>query len=126
MRSLAIASSFLLLSSASAVVIKSQTFKDERVSGDPQPIPGKVWAAYADVGQDIGYHVEGECLNKCSCTFNPCDGVYENMFRKDECLTTCYTKDFTGPNFCCDTWAKNGTQVPINQLMVGYTFVGNW
>ena len=62
-------------------------------------------------------------MNHCSCTFNKCidDNYYDN-FRSKECLTTCYTKSQENNrqgNFCCDTWAGNGTLVPINDLMIG-------
>lgn len=72
----------LLVTSSRAVEIKSTTYHDERWAGDPQVIPGKVWFAYCDVGEGLGYHIQGPCKNRCSCAFNNCEGENDNYLNK--------------------------------------------
>jgi hypothetical protein len=98
----------LLPTMLAAVDIKSIPYTDEVWKDSPQKIPGRLQFAYADKGQDVGFHVKGDCLNKCSCTFNKCDDktlptAYLDNFRSDECLTTCYTKSAEN-NFHNNFW----------------------
>lgn len=81
--------------------------------------------AYYDYGgMDVAYHSYQD-HNFGSCDLNPCDGQYKNMFRKDEGGSTSYTKPPNG-DWPGDTFAANGSHVPIDDLYWGWLALGNW
>jgi hypothetical protein len=96
-------------------------FKDERYSGEPQIIPGKVYCAYYDFGgEGIAYH-DADSVNHGSGELNPLDGSYLHAFRVDEGVDISYTKSND-----TDNTPYNFVQPPMELLYVGWTDPGEW
>lgn len=97
------------MASAASNIFNTTPFSDEVVQG-PQHLPGKVRFAYYDVGgPEISYHSEDN-KNHGACDLNPCDGTYRNTFRKDDGMSSSYTKKRDG-DWPGDVWFVNQSQV---------------
>ncbi|HWB58534.1 MAG TPA: hypothetical protein VG733_03540 [Chthoniobacteraceae bacterium] len=114
---------------------KGKPFEDEKYKDGPQSIPGTVECAYYDLGgQDVAYHANdpndatipskknygGNDLNLKEEHHRPQSNEYYWTFRKDDLMSTSYTKDFV------DFTTKNLYQPKFNQLYIGWTANGNW
>ena len=103
-------------------------FEDSVYHGGPQVIPGRVQCVYFDMGgEGVAYHGDG--INHGSGELNqkpdhqrPHATPYLWNFRKDEGISTSYTKDFADFN--------HKEPVPFtpetNQLYIGWTKDGQW
>lgn len=101
---------------------KGTPYVDNRYSGGPQKIPGRVQCAYYDRGgEGVAYH-DADAKNNGSGALNPADGTYLNQFRMDEGVDISYTKFHDE----IDNNAYNLFQPPENQLYVGWTEPGEW
>lgn len=114
---------------------KGKPYEDEKYKDGPQSIPGTVECAYYDLGgMDVAYHANdpnpphgpskknygGNDLNLKADHHRPQSNEYYWTFRKDDLMSTSYTKDFV------DFTSKNLYQVKFNQLYLGWTANGNW
>jgi hypothetical protein len=85
--------------------------------GKVQTIPGKVMAAFYDLGgEGVAYH-NNDTKNHGSGELN-IGPEPKNNFRKDEGISITYTK----PNL--DKWKKDDTFLPIDVYYVGWTSPG--
>ena len=101
-----------------------QPFHDERYSGGPQSIPGKVQCAYYDMGgEGVVYH-DKDAVNHGSGELNPLNGTYEHAFRVKEGVDISYTKIGREPQV--DDNPYNLVEPPKEQLYVGWTEPGEW
>jgi hypothetical protein len=101
-----------------------QPFHDERYSGGPQVIPGKVQCAYYDAGgEGVAYH-DTDTVNHGSGELNKPDGSYEHAFRMKEGVDISYTK--LGRQPPVDDSPYNLVTPPKEQLYVGWTEPGEW
>ncbi len=101
---------------------KGSPYQDNRYSGGPQKIPGRVECAYYDQGgEGVAYH-DTDAKNNGSGGLNPADGTYLNEFRKNEGVDISYTKFHDQ----IDDSPYNGVQPKENQLYVGWTEPGEW
>ena len=113
---------------------KGTPFEDEKYKDGAQSIPGCVECAYYDLGgEGVAYHSmndktgkpdtinhgAGE-LNLSENHHRPQSNAYYWTFRKDDTISTSYTKDFV------DFTSKNLYQPKFNQLYLGWTANGNW
>jgi hypothetical protein len=99
-------------------------FHDERYSGGPQTIPGKVQCAYYDMGgEGVAYH-DTDAVNHGSGELNPLNGSYEHSFRVKEGVDISYTKIGREPQV--DDSPYNLVVPPTAQLYVGWTEPGEW
>lgn len=106
---------------------KGKPFADEKYKDGPQSIPGCVECAYYDLGgEGVAYH-SAETFNEGANKLNldphhhrPQSNEYYWTFRKDDALSTSYTKDFV------DFTDKNLYQPKFNQLYIGWTADGEW
>jgi hypothetical protein len=85
--------------------------------GRPQRIPGKVLAAFYDVGGEGAAYHNLDTKNHGSGELNQGPEEKHN-FRKDEGISISYTK----PEF--DKWLADGTLLPVDQFYVGWTAPG--
>lgn len=70
----------ITLSQISSIRSNNQT--STHTLAQTQAVPGKVQLAYYDLGgPDVAYHSYAS-QNFGSCSLNPCDGQYKNVFRK--------------------------------------------
>lgn len=96
-------------------------FSDERYSGGPQIIPGKVQLEYYNLGgEGVAYH-DSDSINSGSGRLNPVDGSYLNEFRIKEAVDISYTKSRN-----IDNHNFNLVQPDMDQLYVGWTEPGEW
>jgi hypothetical protein len=109
-------------------------FEDEKYKDGPQSIPGTVECAYYDLGgEGVAYHsmdnktgapltknMGANDLNLKPEHHRPQSNAYYWTFRKDDTMSTSYTKDFV------DFTTKNLYQPKFNQLYLGWTANGNW
>ena len=113
---------------------KGKPYEDEKYKDGPQSIPGCVECAYYDLGgEGVGYHSmnnktgkpdtinhgAGE-LNLAEGHHRPQSNAYFWTFRKNDTISSSYTKDFV------DFTTKNLYQPKFNQLYLGWTANGNW
>jgi hypothetical protein len=85
--------------------------------GRAQAIPGKVMAAFYDVGGEGAAYHNQDTKNHGSGELNV--GPEEkNNFRKDEGISITYTKA------AFDKWLADGSLLPIDQYYVGWTAPG--
>jgi hypothetical protein len=113
-------------SSASSFVApyKGQPYHDQRYSGGPQAIPGKVQCAYYDLGgEGVAYH-DTDAVNHGSGELNPLDGSYLHAFRVNEGVDISYVK--VGRQPPVDDNPYNLVVPPPEQLYVGWTHPGEW
>ncbi len=114
---------------------KGKPFEDEKYKDGAQSIPGTVECAYYDLGgEGVAYHANdpnpphdtsklnygGNKLNLDPGHHRPQSNAYYWTFRKDDTISTSYTKDFV------DFTTKNLYQPKFNQLYIGWTANGNW
>jgi len=94
-------------------------YKGKPFNGKAQEIPGKVIAAYFDVGGNgVTYHTKD---NKNHGSGESNKGPEEkNNLRKDEGVSVAYTKTGT------DKWAADGKQMDLDQYYVGWVAEGDW
>jgi hypothetical protein len=110
--------------SATPTASAGQPFHDERYSGGPQAIPGKVQCAYFDLGgEGVAYH-DQDAINHGSGELNPLNGTYEHAFRVKEGVDISYTKIGREPQV--DDNPYNLIAPPKEQLYVGWTEPGEW
>jgi hypothetical protein len=101
---------------------KGVPYHDGRVTGGPQPIPGRVECAHYDLGgEGIAYH-DSTVKNEGSGGLNRADGSYLNEFRMNESVDTSYTKFHDD----IDNNPYNRIMPEENQLYVGWTTPGEW
>jgi hypothetical protein len=104
---------------------KGSPYHDNRYSGGPQKIPGKVLCAYYDLGgEGVAYH-DTDRKNHGSGELNPADGTYLNEFRIHEGVDTSYTKFNRKPDPIDDN-AFDKIVPPADLLYVGWTEPGEW
>ena len=97
-------------------------FRDEKHSGNPQQIPGRVFCAYYDAGGDgIAYHTHDN-LNNGSGILNPENGSYLHSFRIGEGVSTSYVKYYDE----IDNNQYNQVIPEKDMLYVGWTQPGDW
>jgi hypothetical protein len=97
-------------------------FEDTEYKTGAQPIPGRVFCAYYDLGgEGIAYH-DATPQNHGSGELNPLDGSYLHAFRAEEGVDTSYTKSAEET----DSSAYNMVTPPMDQLYVGWTEPGEW
>ena len=113
---------------------KGKPYHDEKYHEGPQSIPGCVECAYYDLGgEGVAYHAMsnktgaldtknhgGNELNLDPHHQRPQSSAYYWAFRKNDTLSTSYTKDFV------DFTNKNLYQPKFNQLYIGWTADGEW
>ena len=113
---------------------KGKPYEDEKYKDGPQLIPGTVECAYYDLGgEGVGYHSmfnktgKPDTINHGAGELNldenhhrPQSNAYYWTFRKNDTISTSYTKDFV------DFTTKNLYQPKFNQLYLGWTSNGNW
>lgn len=113
---------------------KGKPYEDEKYKDGPQSIPGTVECAYYDLGgEGVAYHAMnvktnkpstknegGNGLNKAAFHQRPQSNAYYWAFRKDDTMSTSYTKDIV------DFTDKNLYQPKFNQLYIGWTANGDW
>lgn len=113
---------------------KGKPFEDEKYKDGAQSIPGCVECAYYDLGgEGVAYHsmdnktntlltknMGANDLNLQENHHRPQSNAYYWTFRKDDTMSTSYTKDFV------DFTSKNLYQPKFNQLYLGWTANGNW
>lgn len=74
------------------IIEEKSTFSDEKYSGGPQMIPGKIQLEYYNPGgEEVAYH-DIDTINSGSGRLNPADGSYLNEFRIKEVVDISYTK----------------------------------
>ena len=96
-------------------------FCDEKYSGGPQKIPGKVMCAYYDFGgMGVAYY-DVDNINHGSGELNEVDGSYLHSFRIDEGVSTSYVKFFDE----IDNNPYNLFEPEENMLYIGWTKPGN-
>ena len=100
-------------------------YHDDRYSGGPQKIPGRVICAYYDLGgEGVAYH-DTDPKNHGSGELNPADGTYLNEFRMHEGVDTSYTKFDRKPTQIDDN-PFDKVVPPREMLYVGWTVPGEW
>jgi len=96
-------------------------YRDAVRGGGPQAVPGVVFCAYYDQGDEgVAFH-DSDRRNRGSGVLNPADGSYLNEFRKFESLDISYTKqlnDLDSPS--------NKVKPPLGLLYVGWNEPGEW
>jgi hypothetical protein len=103
---------------------KGTPYHDARYQGGAQPIPGKVYCAFYDLGgEGVAYH-DSDAKNNGSGSLNPANGAYLNEFRMAEGVDTSYTKFGNDPKI--DDNPYNKVVPPANLLYVGWTVPGEW
>ena len=96
-------------------------YTDSEYQTGIQTIPGKVYAAYYDLGgEGVAYH-DTTANNHGSGELNPLDGTYLHAFRVDEGVDISYTKGDS-----VDNSAYNFVEPPMGVLYVGWTEPGEW
>ena len=99
---------------------QGRPYQDERIAGNPQPIPGKVLCTYYDLGgEGIAYH-DTIPYNQGNGSLNQLNGEYRNAFRHEEAVDVSYMKpdwDFARENFA---------RPDENLFYVGWTEPGEW
>ncbi len=115
-------STMIACTSGKSVIIEDKSiFSDERYSGGPQTIPGKVQLEYYNLGgEGVGYH-DTDSINSGSGRLNPADGSYLNEFRIKEAVDISYTKSRD-----IDDHKFNLVKPEMDQLYVGWTEPGEW
>ena len=96
-------------------------------AGDPQKVPGRIQAAFYDLGgEGIAYH-DTTPVNTLSAVLNQQGGhrrphatTYEWNFRRDEGVDVSFTKDWADLNH------PNLFDIGPNQLYIGSTEDGEW
>lgn len=103
---------------------KGTPYRDSRVPGGAQKIPGKVFCAHYDLGgEGVAYH-DTDAKNHGSGELNPADGSYLHEFRINEGVDISYTK-FKLPAVIDDN-PFNKVVPEENLLYVGWTEPGEW
>ena len=103
---------------------KGTPFHDDRYSGGPQKIPGRIMCAWYDLGgEGVAYH-DADAKNNGSGALNPADGTYLNEFRLHEAVDISYTKFTHDPP--TDDNPYNRVVPPAGLLYVGWTEPGEW
>ena len=103
---------------------KGTPFHDDRYSGGPQKIPGRIMCARYDLGgEGVAYH-DADAKNNGSGALNPADGTYLNEFRLHEAVDISYTKFTLDPP--TDDNPYNRVVPPAGLLYVGWTEPGEW
>ncbi len=96
----------------------SAAYAGKPYQGRPQVIPGRIQAAFYDVGgEGVAYH-DSDAVNNGSGTLNKGTG-YLDQFRKGEGVDISYTKK---------AWDKtvDGQDETYGELYVGWTAPGEW
>lgn len=117
-----------VISSQAGIPVDYQgaAFRDSVYQAGPQAIPGRLQAAYYDLGgegvayhdADIGNHGSGELnyTQKCPDTASN----YVCHFREQDATDPSYAKS------CCDYSAKNFDTPPRKQFYIGWQADGEW
>jgi hypothetical protein len=101
---------------------RGKPYADERWSGGPQRLPGRVLCAYYDTGgEGVAYH-DSDPENHGSGELNPVDGSYLHSFRIDEGVDTSYVKYHDE----IDNSPFNRVLPEEGLLYVGWTVPGEW
>lgn len=113
---------FIACNSGKSVTSEEKaTFSDEKYSGGPQTIPGKVQLEYYNLGgEGVAYH-DTDSINSGSGRLNLADGSYLNEFRIKEAVDISYTKSRD-----IDNHEFNLVKPEMDQLYVGWTEPGEW